>query len=323
MNLTQLRTELGAYLRANQKQIRPWIYQLPNLLPQLKKVTKIKGRYPAINSVITHVVQGFQAVWNPIGTVTVKVNELKSFHQKVNFKITPSEIENSWIAELNDKNLSPEQRPISQYIIENELKPRVVADLEDLLINGIRDENNLATYGKSMDGLLKILNDGINNVDNPMYRLRLAQTPDTSNIVDVVTEFEKKTPNVVRRYIKKIYMSTNMADDYALRYEDLYGLKPTYSDNDRMLTRLRKWEIIPLDEMDGSNIMFATPEGNFLALVDDENPPAITDIQVLDYDLKVFMEFWLGIGFYSNQMVIVSTYTGGSGLVADNDTYYA
>jgi hypothetical protein len=77
--------------------------------------------------------------------------------------------------------------------------------------------------------------------------------------------------------------------------------------------------------MEGSNIIFTTPNENFLLLTDDldGNGPKVTDIQIQDYDVKIFMEWWMGLGFWTNQMVLVSVYSGsGSGLSSEHSTYY-
>jgi hypothetical protein len=324
INLQQLRDELGNFLRANNTDVRPWIYKEPYMLQFMRGITKIKGNYPALNSVVGHVVQGFQSVWNAMGDFKIKVNELKSYHQKVNFEITPSDVENSWIAYLYDKNLKADQMPISQYIIEQELKPRVVSDVEQLIIDGEYDANDLGTFGKSMKGIVRVLFEGLNNTDNPMFRVLLSAAPTEANIVDIVAEYESKIPQVIQPFIKKIWMPKRWADAYALKYEAIYGTRVTYSDNQRMLTRLNRWEIMPYYTKQNSiNLIWCTPEGNLLALRDDENKPQITDIQIQDYKLKIFMEFWLGPGFQSNQMVCVSVYTGtGSGLIDDHDTYF-
>lgn len=323
VNLQQLRDELGAFLRKNNTEVRPWIYKLPYMLAFMHGITKIQGRFPALNSVIGHVVQGFQSVWNGMGDVKITVNELVNYHQKVNFEIVPADIQNSWIAYLYDKNLKADQMPISQYIIEQELMPRVISDIEQLLIDGEYDANDLGTFGKSMKGLIRVLLEGVTNATNPMFRVLLSAAPTPSNIVDIITEFEQKIPQELQRFITKIWVPKRLADAYALKYEDLFGTKVTYSENKRMLTRLNNWEIIPYyTAQQNVNLIWCTPDKNFLALRDDENAPAITDIQIQDYKLKIFMEFWLGVGFWSNQMVCVSVYSGGSGLASDHSTYY-
>jgi hypothetical protein len=322
MNLDQIKTELGNYFRVNSKEVRAMVYQAPQLASYTRPITKVKGKFPAIHSVTGHVVQGFAAVWNEIGETKLRVNELVNFHQKVNFPIVPSELEGSWLAELDQLDLKVEQRPISQYIMEQELKPRVLADIEDLSGNGVYDANDISTYGKSMNGLKKILADGVANADNSMYKIPLAAITPT-NIVAQVEIFEDLIPLTVRKFINKIFMSTKNRDRYMKNYRDSFGRNFDYTKNQAVMTYTGMREIVGLDCLNGSDVIFATPDSNFLQLKDLVEPPTVTDIQVLDYKVKVFMEFWLGYGFWMNQLVICSVTAGsGSGLTSDNETYY-
>lgn len=286
-----------------------------------KKITKIKGKFPAFHSVTGHVIQGFKNVWNELGSTTIKVNELTAFHQKVNFPIVPSDIEHSWLAEMDEEDQSLENKSISKYIVENELKQTVTQDLDDLSINGVYDANDLETFGKSMNGLSKVITDGKANTVNPMYKIQLATLTDT-NIVDQVTKFERAIPKKMRKFIKYIFMSTDNAERYAINYEDKFGANTLIKEGDGFKTRLGKRIIIGLDQLEDDTI-FTTPEGNMLQLIDKFDAPTVTDIQKADYKLKIFMEFWLGYGFWVNQWVFVSTNTAGSGLGAQNATYYS
>lgn len=323
MDLSQIKTELGNYFRVNNKEVRAMVYQKPELVNYTRPVTKVKGKFPALHSVTGNVVQGFSTVWNAMGVTKMKVNELVNYHQKVNFSIVPDDVENSWLAELDQLNLKPADRPISKYIVENELSPRVVADVEDLSINGVYDADNLGTYGKSMNGLLVLFNNGINSNDNPMYRINVpAPTPET--ICDVVDAYELQIPSTVSSSITKIFMSKKWAELYRINFRSKYGTTMDYSKSGGMQTFVGSREIVILNKLNGSNIIFATPDSNFLRLIDIVTPPTVSDIQVLDYEVKIFMDWWLGFGFWFNQMVMVSYYAGGtaSGLKNDQSLYY-
>jgi hypothetical protein len=323
MNLDQIKTELGNYFRVNSKEVRAMVYQEPQLAKYTRPITKVKGKFPAIHSVTGHVVQGFAAVWAELGETKMRVNELVNYHMKVNFPIIPSEIEGSWLAELDQLNLKPEQRPISQYIMEQELKPRVLADIEDLSCNGVYDANQIGTYGYAMNGLKKILSDGVANATNSMYKVPLAAITPT-NIVGEVEKFEDLIPVTVRSFITKIYMSTKNRDRYLKNYRDNFGRNVDFKKGDAVMTYTGEREIIGLNCLNGSDVIFATPDSNFLQLKDLVEAPTVTDIQVLDYKVKVFMEFWLGYGFWMNQLVICSVTAGsGSGLTTDNETYFS
>lgn len=323
MNLDQIRTELGNYFRVNSKEIQSWVYAQPSrVFEEARTITRVKGKFPAIHSVTDHVVQGFAAVWNELGTTKFRVNELTAYHQKVNFPIIPSEVEASWLGEMDDEDKSLENKSISRYIAQNELKPKVIEDVADLVINGVYNSGALGTYGNSMNGLIKILQLGIADATNSMYKIPLSALTD-SNIVEQVTFFEQQVPAKVRKFMKKLYMSTQNAQRYILDYENTFGTL-NLNNGSKMRTRLNNWEIVGLDDMDGSDFMFCTPPGNMLKLIDKFDAPQVTDIQVADYKLKIFMEWWLGIGFWSNQLVCVSVTQGsGSGLTIDNSLYFA
>ena len=62
-----------------------------------------------------------------------------------------------------------------------------------------------------------------------------------------------------------------------------------------------------------------------IRLIDVFDKPAITDTQIQDYILKIFMEFWLGYDFAINELVYVAVFDGSDrGLQVDtlNTLYY-
>lgn len=322
MNLDQLRTELGAYFRTNNKTVASWVYDGESQLsPHAKVVTKVKGRYPSIHAVTTHVIQQFTTTWNAIGSTKIRANELVSYHQKVNFPIVPDEIEGSWLAELNNRNQGLEARSISRFIAEEELGPRAKEDLKILEIQGVYDASKPDTFGYSEDGILHILDDAINNGENSAFKIPLDTLTD-SNMVDMVTEFERELPEKGKDMVKKIFMSRTNFERYILDYENTYGANANFTDEKKVKTRLGARQIVPLSYMNSDKI-FAFIPGNLLKLVDFDDAPKVTDVQKQDYTLKIFMDFWRGWMFLYNQGVFCSVTNGsGSGLTTDNDLYY-
>ena len=53
-----------------------------------------------------------------------------------------------------------------------------------------------------------------------------------------------------------------------------------------------------------------TANENFLRLIDIADANVLNDVQVLDYTMKIFGEFWEGVGFWSNQLVVVAVPDG-------------
>lgn len=61
-----------------------------------------------------------------------------------------------------------------------------------------------------------------------------------------------------------------------------------------------------LDCLYGSPIIFCTPKSNFIMLQNLNQPQVITDIQKVDYEVRYYGEFWLGVGFAFGEMLFAS-----------------
>lgn len=323
MDISKLTTALGAYARANSKEVHEMFYNVDSpILTRAKTITKIKGEFPAINSITTDVIQGFVAEWNAMGNTRITPNILKAYHQKVNFEIIPAEIEASWLGEMNEEDLDLKDKSISKFIMEKELKPRAQDNVRHLVVNGVYNSGALGTFGNSMNGVIKMLSEGVASTDNPMYRIQLATLTD-SNAVDQVIAFERAIPDKFRRFIKEIFIPTADFAKYKLDYMGQYGGLNWATEGNTMKTPIYNIPLTPVDEMPEGAPMWCTIQDNLLKLVDKFNAPTVTDIQKQDYKLKIFMEFHLGVGFWTNQFVFVSVPSGsGSGLASGENTLF-
>lgn len=291
-----------------------------------KPLTKVKGKYPQAHTLLSNVVQGFSNVWNELGALQIEHKILKDYHQKVNFPIIPSEILSSYFAELYAEDKKPEDMPISKYIIENELLPKVIDNLDYLSVEGVYDANRLDEFGYSMNGVVKLLDDmvaGTPGTDHTPFQIPLTALTD-DNVVAQVTSFERQLPSKFKKkgVIKKIFMSENNVERYILDYEETFG--QNQFQKDVLKTRLGKREIVGIPGME-SDYIFATTENNFRRLIDVFDEPKVTDIQKQDYKVKIFMEFWRGYDFLINEMVFVSNYSDtqyGLGTTALNQKYF-
>jgi hypothetical protein len=325
INASQLKTELGAYARTNNKEVRGMAYAKSVTAKFMRTVPSVKGRFPALQSITGRVVQGFQSVWNPLGVTKFKVNELKNYQQKVNYPIKPADIQGSWLAHLYEEDKKPQDMPISKYIIEKELMPAVVRDREYLLCRGAYDANDLATFGKSMDGIATIITAGLaTDAANPVYQIPMVAIT-VGNITDQVTDFELALPEVIKEFLTKVYMSSSNFEKYRLDYFKKYGSYPSYTAAGGMKTISGSREIVGLPGLNGTDLIFTTPDDNFLRLIDLNDEPVITDVQASDYDVKIFMEWWEGAAFWTNQMVcagVIGGHTTGLAPAGTNTEYF-
>lgn len=290
-----------------------------------KPITKVKGLYPQGAALITNVVQGFAPVWNDMGSVQIDHKILKNYRHKVNFGFTPDEVQASYWAYLYEEQKKPEDMPITKYVIEQMLMPKVVDDIATLSVKGEYDAARLDEFGFSMNGIEEILTNLLAEVPgtgHTPFKIPVSALTDT-NIVTQVTSFERQIPSKLKSKITKIFMSENNVERYRLQYEEEFG-NNTFQ-NDATKTRLGKRTIIGIPGMDTDDI-FATIDGNFVRLVDFfDGKPAITDVQKQDYKVKYFMEFWKGYDFLVNELVLVANVADaeyGLGSTALNQKYY-
>jgi hypothetical protein len=321
--------EVDTYLNHNPDLISTAINRSASTLDMYTRpITRVKGKYPQGNTILTNVVQGFDDTWNELGALRVNHKILKNYHQKVNFAVNPSDILSSYWAHLYAENLQREDMPISRYIIEQELLPKVIDDLAWLEVNGEYDAGDLATFGKSMNGIKKIITDllALTNPatlnDPSCFKIPLTTLTD-SNIVEQLTSFERQIPSKIKSKINKVFMSENNVERYIIDYENTFGQNQFQTN--QLRTRLGKREIVGIPGMDSDHI-FATTDENFVRLIDVfDGRPAVTDVQKADYKVKFFMEFWKGYDFWIDEMVLVSNYANaqyGLGLTAKNQLLY-
>lgn len=290
-----------------------------------KPITKVKGLYPQGAALITNVVQGFAPVWNDMGSVQIDSKTLKNYRHKVNFGFTPDEVQASYWAYLYEENKKPEDMPITKYVVEQMLMPKVVDDIATLSVKGVYNGAALGVFGNSMNGLEQILTNlfaEVPGTGHTPFKIPISALTDT-NIVTQVTAYERAIPSKLKNKITKIFMSENNVERYVLQYEAEFG-NNTFQ-NDATKTRLGKRTIIGIPGMDSDDI-FSTIDGNFVRLLDFfDGKPAITDVQKLDYKVKYFMEFWKGYDFLVNELVLVANVADaeyGLGSTVLNQKYY-
>lgn len=318
--------DANTYLPHNTKLIEASINRMDIPLDKYTKpITKVKGNWPQGSALITNVVQGFAPVWNDMGAVQIDHKILKNYRHKVNFGFTPDDIESTYWAYLYEENKKPEDMPITKYVVEQLLMPKVIDDIAELSINGVYDASDLGTFGKAMNGLDNVLNTmlaGVPGTDHTPFKMPLTALTD-ANIVDQVTEYEKQIPSKLKGKIKRIFMSESNKERYKLQFQEQFA-QNNYS-GDSLKTYLGNREIVGLPGWD-SDTIFSTIEGNMVRLLDIfDGKPAVTDVQKADYVVKYFMEFWKGYDFLVNELVFISNYADaeyGLGSTDLNQKYF-
>ncbi|MBC7847246.1 MAG: hypothetical protein H7Y10_12215 [Flavobacterium sp.] len=272
-----------------------------------KLVPKIRGEFASVNSVMGHVVQQFGATWTETADVQFRGKQSRSYHQKVNFAFTPAEILGSWIQQKYDEGVDLKDKTISKHVMTM-LSAKIISDVNILSVKGVYDAAQPTVFGKSMNGLNKIHTDLLANTDNPCFIIPTDAIDDT-NILDVVLQFEKGIPEACIDMVKGIKMSRTNAQNHKLLYEEAFGKNQDYKGDKGNRTRLGEREIHVIPGMSNA-VIEGTVEFNFGKFIDViENPATITDVQKLDYKIKVFGEFSLGYDYIVNELVFLNSPT--------------
>lgn len=324
MNIEDVQKELGEYVKNNTEVVSAGVYAGEITLNKYcKTITAVKGKYPSFHKIMGHVVQGFKAEWQSLGEAEFKHKMLQNFRQKVNFEVVPDEVLNTWLAELYVEGKTASEHPISKHIMDD-LMEKIVDDLEDLSQSGVYDELKFSgAYGSSINGIEQQRVNALGNVLHPAFKIPLnAITP--VNILDEFKSFEKGLPKKMRKKITQVFVSDNVALEYADQYEQTYGTNVNYTADGNIKTPRLKFEIVGLPNVPDDFIVCTVP-GNLARLIDVFDKPQVTDIQKLDYVLKIFMEFHLGYDFLINELTYVAVFDGsdrGLGDDAMNELYY-
>ncbi|MBW2962301.1 hypothetical protein [Mesonia aestuariivivens] len=324
MTVEDITKELGEYVKSNAKVVPAMTYTDEVILNKFcKTITKVKGKYPSWHSIMTNVVQGYKNVWQSLGEAQLKSKKLEAFRQKVNFEIDPDDVQHTYLAgDYYDEEKDRVNMPISQYIIEKELKPKVIDDINWLSIMAVRDDANAdGQFGKSLNGIKQVVANAVANTDHPAFKIPLSALTD-SNIVERTTDFETKLPEKIAPKVKVIFVSHANKQRYIRNYVETYGQNQFQKDSTKTFFGR---EIVGLPFLDDDTI-FGTVDNNLVKLIDKiDNPPKINMIQVQDYIIKLFMEFWLGYEVMVNELLFVSNYsdvTYGLGDTDKNQLYF-
>ncbi|CAA0173029.1 conserved hypothetical protein [Tenacibaculum maritimum] len=307
INVDEIKNEIVRYGKANPMALQPAILSREIMLNRYAKpLGKVKGKWTIPYILFGNVVQAFSDKWTPYGEVQFAKKVAKNFHQKVNFPINPYDVYGSWVEDLYEEEKKPADMPISKYIVDM-VRKQIISDLDTLSISGKFDSAQVGTttpeYGKSMDGLNKVVDEMVSDTENPVFFIpvdaSLANSP-----VDRVTAYEKNLPT--KGNISNIFISLEEFYEYVEQRETPSDKYIDFNDPQRGKTKFGR-NIVGVPGLKKGRIV-SFYDGNLFRLYDrKDNPATIDDVQVQDYIVKLFSQWHLGYDFAINQYCFVET----------------
>lgn len=286
-----------------------------------KTVRKVKGEFPSIQALVSHVVQTFYSKkFTPYGDISFYKKDLKAYRQKIDFQLDPADVLGTVLESEYNETMPREQMSISKMAIEW-LKAKIIDDVNLLSIIGVYNPASIGSdtpvFGQSMNGLNKILTDLAANTVNPAYLIPGDAITD-SNTIAAFNNFEKGLPEGIKPKIKTIFTSISDAENYQMNVLEDYGQNKFVGDT--VKTIIGRREIVGIPNLTPGTV-FATTQENFLELIDDrENPAEISDVQVDKRIVNILGEFSLGYDFALNQGVFLHTIDSTKDLGLNNAT---
>ena len=256
------------------------------------------------NASITRVLQAYQHGFTPIGDTTFKPQVIELDHMKIDVKILPAELMDSWLGYLAENGLVPKDCPIVKFWLEKLVIPKFQEDLElNEIFSGKKTTvvaDTPSATGTTMNGVKeKLKAAGINTVTMGIV------PPDPILFVKYVEDFFGNIPEIVRNGCKQIAMNKTLM----LRYKQ--GKRAKYNQyyaQDADLLKLADFDatVVGLASHAPSTVIWTSPEDN--KIIGNKNPgnQTVFNLQEFNREVKGLTDFHKGVGFWSNALVYKS-----------------
>lgn len=303
VTVTDLKTEYGAYYENNPANmarlysaIRQKSVTVEHATPKITKDTIYKGSKTSLGNIV----QPFQKGFTPNVDLVFTPATINLFKMKIDLAMYPDDIVESWagflasIEETERKNW-----PLIRFAIEEEIVPQIIEDLEvNAYWNGVFATPTPGTPGAtntSMDGLKKILDDGITATEVNVVSLTGGIT--SSNALDQIELFSDSIPDKFEGVPMIMAMSPANRKKYFRDKRNTQGGNTNYGDKTKLvIDDAEHIEVVGLPSMAGSNYIWCTPKKNYLHI---KREKSITKPRVEEAkrECSFMTDFTEGLGF--------------------------
>ena len=304
IDTTELQKEFGKYVSSERMQIMKDLVGTTESIKYMSTIVTDKTEVRATQAAITSVLQQFVPKWTPKGKSTFTPLTIKNFKCKINVPITPSDIMEEVLGYLYDENLKPEDMPIVRYIIYQLIIPKLAEEREQALAVGVFKETSATEDGDEAT-------DALDCMDGYVTQLKALKTAENDKVTwlldgetltgeNLLDQIDKAVDQVKPLYRNKT-MFIHADPDLVLKYSRAYRAKYPWlknQDGEKVKVDFTKFTFAPLEGMRGTGVFFITPKENFKHLMSRDPQRARIFIQALNYDVKVFAEWWEGCGFW-------------------------
>jgi hypothetical protein len=321
IDVADMASEFGAYMSQFNISLEVIKKLTQKTVSEAYMTTKLAiTEWKASATLITSVVQQFIAKWTPLGQSKFTPITITNYRHKINVPITPDEIMDSWLAYLYDESLSPEAMPITKYILEQLILPKVEEDRELRLIGkgvyealggGVTEGDPGQATGKSMNGFCTILKNEKDSGTSAINFATLEPITD-ENIVEQMEKFVDGIDELYQGIPMPIFCSLDTYKQYKRAYQKLYPTTKGVDKTEDMIDFSQN-RLVWLPSMSGEGLFFATPKENFIRLQHKNTGASKILMEKRRYDVEISAEWWEGVGFAIGEAVFAYVPDEGSG----------
>lgn len=306
--------------------------------PDAQHMTRIQSNtdYIASTALIDSVVQEFTDVWTPKGSAKFTPIRIKYRRHKINVTIKPTEIIPSWLLYLYEQDKTFSQMPITKYIIEQHILPKIQDDLTRKMVGKGKYEaaptgQPEGTPGRdaalSMDGFETQLVEALKSGKGNMHFYKDAKDLFKLKGQEFLDAFHAYVDGISKFFVGNlpIHCSEQMVTHY--NRQD-FAVNGKYTgEKVGNSVRFTNFTLVPLLSMYNSPILFATPKSNFIELVDINSAQnVIQKVEEHHYDVDILGEFSLSVGFKIGEGVfayVPKDYNPTTAIIADSEAITA
>lgn len=304
LDLSEINAQLGAYARKYDKKIWSMVTREISLENYTRKVSGVSHQYVVPNATTSSILQPFQQGFTPKGGVKLNARVNSVQHFKADLIIDNlHELWQSHLDYMADESKTRDKWPFIPWVINENVVPKII---EEMAFNAVSGEYVAPVAGTpgasaaSVDGMLTVISDEITATNiTPLTTGIIAE----ANIVDKVDGFiddiSADNPKW-KRMIKNILMSDDLVTMYKRAREDQHGQNMDYKGmevENKVKVRGSNIYLVGIPEMNGSQRMIATYDGNLLTMYDKIARPNGLDVQLEKRDVCLLMDAKRGYGF--------------------------
>lgn len=292
LDLTKLIDTLGDYCMGNQEVLLKGLVADGVAVKHMTPLVGIADEQPLIDIAPGDIVKPYTATWEPAAdTIPVNPRILKVRPCKVEVRLDPISYKSTYLGHFLQPGVTPENLPFEKFLMDKVIqKAKEQIELK-AIFKGVYNASG-TTPGATMDGLEKIVTDGITDADIAPVTVG---TITAANAVEKLELLFDVVPEEYQQLEWKMFVSPEIAMWYNRKYRTDYG---NVTHNEQFVKRFidgTNCEIVAMPGMAGQQRIHLSPKWNLFYGMDLESDMNRIDVQRDHWYIDFMMSFSIGV----------------------------